>query len=245
MKKIIDSWIFDVPISHRGLFDNIFKENTEPAFLNSIAHNYAIETDVQLTLDGVLVCYHDDNLKRGFNIDKDIRDVNYSEIKNLKAFGGDYPIMTFSDFLKLVDGQVPILIEVKTQKQKGIEQKIIEELENYKGKFAIQSFNPKIIKNFSKLKPNYTLGILTTREISPTVPKLIRFMMLHFWFKYYVKTDFLSVRVEDLIVNYKYYKNSKIITWTVKNNLDLELASKYALNIIFESTLENLGKFDK
>ena len=244
MKKIYDTWLYNTPISHRGLHNDVFPENTEPAFLNSISHGFAIETDIQMTLDGVLVCYHDNNLLRGCNIDKDIRTLNYSEIKDLKVFGSEYGILTFEEFLILVDGQVPIMLEIKHQLQKGIEQKVINALKNYKGKLALQSFNPNIVRNLLKLEPSYVAGVLCTREYSPLVPKIVNKMIHNFWFKIYVPFDFLSIRVEDLEVSYKQVKKYKIITWTVKNENDLKLAEKYALNIIFEN-INDLGKFEK
>ena len=82
MKKFSE-WIYNTPIAHRGLHNEFYPENTEGAFLNAISHGYAIETDVQMTKDGVLVIHHDDDLKRSLNIEKNIRDLNYSEFKDL------------------------------------------------------------------------------------------------------------------------------------------------------------------
>ncbi len=245
MKKKIDNWIFSLPIAHRGLHNEVFPENTEGAFLNAISHSYAIETDIQMTNDGVLVCYHDDNLKRGLNIDKDIRTVNYSEIKDLKPFNGEYNIMAFKDFLTLVNGEVPLMLEIKNQINKGIEEKVLNELNKYKGKFAIQSFNPFIIKKITRLAPEITVGVLSTREYIPTISKFANAFLKNMWYRFIVKFDFLSAQVDYLDKYKNKLKKYDVITWTVSNENQLKIAEKFAKNIIFEYPLSNLGKFEK
>ena len=120
MKKIDDAFLYKTPITHRGLFDENYPENTQPAFERAIELGYGIEMDVQMTIDNVLVVYHDDNLKRVCGVDRDIRELTYEEVKALRPMGKDYPIMPFREFLDFVDGRTPILVEVKHQKRKGI-----------------------------------------------------------------------------------------------------------------------------
>lgn len=235
-------WLYTKPIAHRGLHNDIYPENTAPAFLNAIKNNYAIETDVQMTKDGVLVCYHDNNLTRGANIDKDIRDLNYKDIKDLKVFNSKNTILTFEEVLKLVDGKTPILIEAKTQKAKGIEQKILDLLKDYKGEFAIESFNPFIIKKMAKLEPKYYYGVLSTLEYFDKLTKLQNRYLHRLWYRFHVPFSFLSVRVCDLEKLYYKAKKYNVITWTVKSESDLKIAEKYAKNIIFEN-IKDLGKF--
>ncbi|RKR85149.1 glycerophosphoryl diester phosphodiesterase family protein [Mucilaginibacter gracilis] len=57
-------WLTSRPIAHRGLHDreNSVPENSMSAFENAIAHNYAIELDVHVTLSHEVVVFHDDSL---------------------------------------------------------------------------------------------------------------------------------------------------------------------------------------
>ena len=241
IKKDI-SWLLSTPIAHRGLFDENYPENTQPAFEEAIKLGYGIELDVQMTIDNVLVVYHDDNLKRACDVDKDIREITYEELKTLRPNGKEYPIMTFKEFLSYVNGRTPLLIEVKHQKRKGIEELLVKELDGYKGLFAVQSFNPNIVKRVSVLRPDFIVGVLCTRE--PSVKsKLIKAFMNYFGFRLYVKFSFLAVRVKDLPINYKMIKKYNIITWTIKTEEELKIAEKYAKNIIFEKTVPSLSKF--
>ena len=146
-----NSWILTRPIAHRGLWTEELAENSMSAYKAAIEHNYPIEMDVQMSKDGVLYCFHDDNMKRMTGADIDIRETNSNEIEKLKI-GGEH-IPTFDEFLRLVSAQVPILIEIKKQKYKGIEQKVLDALKGYTGEIAIQSFDPTImlkIKNISQ-----------------------------------------------------------------------------------------------
>ena len=147
-----EHWLFKKPIAHRGLHDEYVVENCPTAFRKAIEKGFPIETDVQMSDDGVLFCYHDDDMKRVARLLADIRDVQSKTIKSL-TIGENEKIPTFKEFLALVDGKVPLLIEVKRQKKKGIEQKILDELKGYNGEYVIQSFDPFILKNFKKLAP--------------------------------------------------------------------------------------------
>ena len=80
-----DSWIINLPIAHRGLHGNGAGENTRTAYARAIEAGYPIEMDVQLTKDGVPVCFHDDNAKRVTGVDKLIWDMTIEEVKKLKV----------------------------------------------------------------------------------------------------------------------------------------------------------------
>jgi glycerophosphoryl diester phosphodiesterase len=110
-------------IAHRGCL-SIAPENSLPAFEEAAARGFwAIETDVRITKDGILVCCHDDTLLRMFGLPDFIRDMTSTEIRRLKFTGGNeigrYPetslIMPFfSEYLAICRhyGNIPF-IEIK------------------------------------------------------------------------------------------------------------------------------------
>lgn len=71
--------------AHRGANAG-FPENTIPAFEEAlrIGTNY-IETDTQLTKDGIPVLHHDDNVASLTGEDKFVRDITYKELRKLDA----------------------------------------------------------------------------------------------------------------------------------------------------------------
>ncbi len=68
--------------AHRGGMGNCI-ENTIPCFKNAVKIGVSIETDLQLTKDNKLICYHDHHIK----IDSewyDIKKLTLVELKNIK-----------------------------------------------------------------------------------------------------------------------------------------------------------------
>lgn len=247
MKKRIDNnyWLFNIPITHRGLYDNENPENTLIAYELSIKNGYAIELDVQMSSDNVLVCYHDDNLKRVCGIDKDIREITYEEIKTLRPNGTNHCISTFKEVLDFIGGRVPICIELKTQKQSGLEEKVVELLREYKGEYVVQSFNPLMVRKIIKLAPEMVTGVLVTREPSKLAGKFVNYAMHKLWFRFFVNFDFINMRIQDLPIYGKKLQKYNAICWTAKTNEDVKIAEQFAKNIIFEKTVTDLGKFKK
>lgn len=239
-----NSWLLNVPIAHRGLYDDNNPENTLPAFERAIENNYAIETDVQMSKDGVLFCYHDNNALRVCGVDKDVREMTIDEIKKLRPLNKNYEVLTFEEFLNIVNGRTPLLIEIKDQnKRKGIEKKVVDLLKRYKGEFAVQSFNPFIVRRIQKLAPEFLRGVLTTRVNSVNAPRIVMRFMTKFHFKYIVKCDFFNENLDDLLVNKKYSENYYVLTYTVKTPNDVQTAELFADNVVFEQTANKLDKF--
>ena len=132
-------------IAHRGYHNNKkgIPENSVLAFKKAIDNNYLIELDVRLTKDKKLVVFHDDNLKRVCGVNKKVKDLTYKELLKYNLFDTTLKVPLFSDVIKLVNGRVPILIETKYHNRYGVLEKIlINELSNYRGLYAIQSFYP-------------------------------------------------------------------------------------------------------
>ena len=74
-------------------------ENTMPAFQYAIDHGYRyVETDVQVTSDGVLVAFHDNDLNRTCARDARISDLPWSEVRTALV-DGKSPIPLLEDML--------------------------------------------------------------------------------------------------------------------------------------------------
>lgn len=147
--------------AHRGIYDNktVF-ENTLSAFENAINRNKAIELDLRITKDKIIVVAHDADLKRLNGSKLNIASLTYEELKQYPFENGDV-IPMFSELLSLVRGRVPLLIEVKYMtNNKEACMYIYELLSDYKGEYAIQSFNPFVLTWFKRFTPNTLRGQL-------------------------------------------------------------------------------------
>ena len=101
--------------AHRGLHDNESEapENTLAAFKKAVDQGYGIELDVQLTKDGQVVVAHDFTLKRNCGVNLDIDTLTYEELQRFPIFKSNERIPLFTDVLQVVDGKVPLIVELK------------------------------------------------------------------------------------------------------------------------------------
>lgn len=73
-------WDGPIPFAHRGGASDV-PENTMPAFQYAVDAGYRyVETDVQVTADGVLVAFHDNDLSRTCGRPGLISDLPWSEV---------------------------------------------------------------------------------------------------------------------------------------------------------------------
>ena len=230
-----NSWLLTKPVAHRGLHGDGIPENSFAAFDNAIKNGYPIEMDIQLTKDRVPVVFHDATVKRVTGVDKNIHDMTFAEVEELKLGGTDERIPTFEEFLKFVDGRVPLVIEYKTQTDKGI---IVDEtlpfLDEYKGEFVVQSFDPTIMAEFVKKRPDFIRGQLICQDRHKDMKFITDRLLAHGMLNFMSKPDFINMNVKYLPLSRAMKKNRRVICWTIRNDEDRKTAEKYADNYIFE-----------
>lgn len=237
------NWLLATPVAHRGLHDDVFPENSIPAFRAAIEHGFTIEIDVHLSKDGHLVVFHDDNLKRVCGVDKKVAKCTLAELKSMKLKGTENDIPTFDEFLSLVDGKVGILCEIKglNPYDNSISAAVCERLRTYTGKIALQSFNYGAVR-YCRRNTDLPCGQLCTwRNPSATGRSHLTDFMGKLWVNKLSKPHFIAYDVRDIednpyIVNAR--KKLPVITWTVNSAEKLERAEKFADNIIFEDICE-------
>ena len=162
------------PIAHRGYYDNVtIPENSLLAFKRAVEHDYMIELDIQLTKDNQVVVFHDNTLKRMYNQPNNIKDYTYAELCKFKLGETDYQIPLFSEVLKVIGAKVPVIIEMKHEKEKDPDLPRIsyELLKDYHGEFVVQSFDPFLVKAYKKLNPAILRGILVYDYADNPMPK--------------------------------------------------------------------------
>ncbi len=229
------SWLLTRPIAHRGLWGNGLIENSLSAYKNAVDNGYPIEIDLYSSTDGVLFSFHDYNLKRMTGVDALIYEKTAKQLKELRLLDSDEQIPTFDEVLSIVNGKVPLLIELKNQKDGGYVDKVVERLKDYTGEFAIQSFDPLYIKRVKKLAPNFIRGILATKTHGKALPFIKRWVVKNMSLNFIIKPDFISYSFEDLPLKKRKVKNTPLISWTVTSQKDYEKIKPFVKNIIFEN----------
>lgn len=231
-------WLLNTPVAHRGLhsLDDGIPENSMKAYAAAIEKGYPVEMDIQLTKDNALVCFHDDDLKRMTGVDSLVWDKTLEEVESLSLAETDEKIPLFDDFLKFVNGRTPIVIELKSQRTKGvIVDEVIKRLDNYKGDFVVQSFDPFIMREFRKKRPQFIRGQLVDKGRHKNLPWIADKLLGMAFFNFTVKPDFINMNVKYLPVKGRMIKNRRLVCWTVRSEEDRKKAEKYADNCIFEA----------
>lgn len=226
-------WLTARPITHRGLHDvsDGVYENTLSAFKRAIAGNYAIECDLQLSADCVPMVFHDYSLDRLCGLNGDVRAKLASELSALRIGGSDDHIPTLAETLRLVKGQVPLIIEFKGREKDddGFAGAVLDDLEGYQGEVALMSFDHHILRDLHALKCPYPLG-LTAKGKEPET-----FFTHEEALSFGVK--FISYSIKTLanpFIEAQRKKNMPIISWTVRNEDQKAHSDAYADQITFE-----------
>ena len=229
--------------AHRGMHDNITiaPENSIGAFKLAIENQYGIELDVRLTKDNIPVVFHDAALKRVCGLDKSVRDLTFEELNSLYLFDSNERIPLLTNVLELINGEVPLIIELKTTKNDTTICKIVAPiLDNYNGIYCIESFNPMIVIWYKNNRPNVIRGQLSTNYSKNGIKndKVLNFLLQNLLFNFAAKPDFVAY-------NYKYsnmlsyllcHKLFKIPTfaYTIGSNEELQVSQDRFDFFIFE-----------
>lgn len=235
-------WLFSKPIAHRGLHTDELPENSLGAFENAIAHGYPIELDVRLTDDEVVTVFHDDSLGRMTGKDGYLSKIKSGELVNYKLLNAEkkpsvFCIPTLSEVLSLVDGKVPLLVEIKNGGSVGnLEKLTASVLSSYNGEFAIQSFNPYSVAYFKDNMPDVPRGILSCFFSKNDLKSALkRFVLKTLKLNKVAKPDFISYSADDLPNRYVTKAKLPVLAWTVRSNEKAAELCTVANNIIFEN----------
>jgi len=227
--------------AHRGFHDNDSDapENSAKAMQFAVERGYGIELDVQLTKDEKVVVFHDATLKRVCGVDAKVNSMTYEELQQLRLFRSEERIPLFSDVLKIIDGKVPLIMEVKMVNAKTrVCELANKELENYKGAYCMESFHPFAVRWYKKNRPNVVRG-----QLSANFKKEGQKEEFQEWLVHMLLVNVLG-RPDFVAYSHKSANNlSRILTrmwgataiaWTIRSQTELDKNRKNFDLFIFE-----------
>ena len=246
----LDPAFLKTPIAHRALHDaskGIF-ENCRSAIIAAIEHGYAIEIDLQLSLDGHAMVFHDDTLDRLTDKHGDVPDYPAAELSRIKVGSGQDVIEPLEDILHLIDGRVPLLIELKDQSRQlsqtdgRLEQATIDALSLYHGPVAVMSFNPHMIATMAKLSSDLPLGLTTGSFMDPSwgidAERIAHLSQIaDFDPKRYSFVSHFALELAAPCIQILKEQGTAIFTWTIRSPEAEAIARQTVDNITFEGYL--------
>ena len=161
-------WLTARPVAHRGLHDAArgIIENMPGAVTAAIEGNFAIEVDLQLTADGEAMVHHDDALGRLTEGSGPLLGKTAAELKAVRFRDTSERMMSLGDLCALVDGRVPLVIEVKSHfdGDRKLVARMAQVLSGYSGPAAVMSFDPDQVLALRENIPDRPRGIIAQRN---------------------------------------------------------------------------------
>ena len=233
--------------AHRGLHGapGAGPENSLAAFAAACDAGYGIELDVRETADGQLAVIHDPTLKRAAGKDLAIADTSYAELASYSLFGSDQHLPLFSEVLSLVNGRVPLIVEIKCDTMRDADRvaaKTARLLDAYSGTYCVESFNPKCLRWFLKHRPQVLRGQLSERFRGMTGALRIYAVPASFCLaNFLTRPDFIAYNIRDAhLLRYQVLRrvlHACTVAWTVTDGTSLAEARKLFDVFIFEGFL--------
>lgn len=236
----------DRPIAHRGRHGPGVPENSLAAARAAIAAGYGIELDIQPAHDGTPMVFHDYDLRRLTGDARFIAVQTPDALAALRLSGTDEPIPTLADFLTLVAGQVPLLIEIKepipglSDHTERLAERVAGALDGYAGEVAVMSFDPAVVAAFHRAAPHLPCGLTTcdyARDDWPLLDDATRVRRAAIPDYDAVGASFISHNKRDLAnprVAELRRQGAGVLCWTIRSPEEEAAARLVAHNITFE-----------
>lgn len=231
-------------IAHRGLYGE-YPENSISSFKYAIEKGFSIELDVRLTKDCKIIVFHDKDLMRVCGVDVNVSDFTYKQLCVFSLGNSNEKIPLLSDVLKLVNGKVPLLIEIKNGSPVWVlEKRLCHMLKKYNGEYAVESFNPFSILYFRLFSPNTVRGQLISgyknKNFKPLDLKYIgrKICMSPVVWNFISKPDFVAGDLRSVSMKTLFEildMGADFITWTAKTDELVETALQFSKTVIVEN----------
>lgn len=232
-----------VYFAHRGLHDNDSEapENSMAAFRKAVEAGFGMEMDVHVTKDGIPVVFHDFTLERICGENIEIEECSYEELRQFTLCRSRERIPRFEDVLNMVNGRVPLIVEIKSEKVDVAFCGVIDKLlRAYSGEYCIESFNPMVLWWFRRHHNGVVRGQLSSNfRKDGGYTHVMYFFMEHLLLNFLTKPDFIAY-------NYKFYRepgrkicrglyHRPAVAWTIQSQRDLEAMCRKFDIFIFDS----------
>ncbi len=228
--------------AHRGLHDETRAENSLSAFEAACSAGWGIELDVRYSKDGQLIVFHDDTLERMCGDKRRPEELTVAELKTLPLGNTQDRIPTFDEALDLIDGRVPLLVEIKNGRRiRALTADVAARLRKYDGKYLIESFNPLCLFYLRFMARDVARGqlVASREETEQTTGKALAIALSGLLLNALSRPDFVAYNIADprgyAPAVQRYLYRTPMAAWTVRDEAQLALAKKRGDMVIFEN----------
>ena len=218
-RRAVPDWLTEWEYAHRGLHGDGVPENSLQGARLAIARGMGIECDIQRSADDWPMVFHDWDIDRLTSDMGEFEQRTKDELQEISYRESEERIATLAGLLELVDGQVPLLIEIKSKRGYDVARTCLavsSQLADYSGPHAVMSFDPRVARWFRKQSPGTCAG-LVMREDEHGYTQQAWQRRLALWL---AKPDFLAYHIAALpspwVAGLR-LKGLPILTWTVNS----------------------------
>lgn len=227
----LNHFIITNNIAHRAISASNVKEHSVEGMLGCIKKGYTAEIDVVL-YNGKIKCYHNDNISRKLGQEASIAQKIRIEDS-----------MLFEEALKLIDGKIPIIIDIKDFSifNRKFQKMLMEILANYKGEFVVQCWNPLVVRWFFKNYPEIIRGQVGNSLSSLNKTRNLALLIVNFLLFYKGNPDYIVYDLDKYVMLLSKFNNIlgiPVIGYTAYTKEDIQkYKSSGFSNIIIEGEL--------
>ena len=226
--------------AHRGLHaqDQRVPENSLPAFTAAREAGYGIELDVQLSKDGQVVVFHDDDLLRACGIEELVNSLDWKALSALPLFGTRERMPLLNEALETL-GDAPVIVELKSAgaNNAALCQKTLDILRAHGRRWCIESFDPRVVAWFRKHAPDVLRGQLSTppRKFD-TLTKPKAFLLGNLLLNFLSRPHFIAYSDDRRPLPVRLCRTMGPMTavWTVRPGSDINRCQRENDTVIFE-----------
>jgi len=208
------------------------------AFEAAVKAGLALELDVHASVDAEAVVFHDEMLERMTGAQGDVRAWPWHRLRTLRLGGTDQTIPSLAEVLHLVDGRVPVVVEIKNDGPVGVvERSVARVLDRYDGRVAVQSFNPLSLAWFRRERPEFARGLLAGDMDEADFGAVKRVVLQRMLLAPHVRPAYVGYDLRALpepAVTMLRRLGIPVLAWTVRTEEEQARAMALADNYIFE-----------
>ena len=235
-RRPVPDWLTRWEYAHRGLHGDGVPENSLAAARLAIEAGMGIECDIQRSSDGHPMVFHDWELDRLTGFAGVFGGTSENDLRAFRLIGSDENLFALDDLLAVVDGRVPLLIEIKSRRGYDVDRSseiVASAIGRYDGPCAVMSFDPRVPRWFRRHAPSVCAGLVMREDEHGYTQKAWQ-RRLALWI---AKPDFLAYHIAALPNRWVAGLRARglpILTWTVKSPDTRQRALTHADALIAE-----------
>ena len=224
------AWLGEWEYAHRGLHGPGVIENSPSAFALALEAGVGIECDIQRSADQRAMVFHDWELDRLTDEIGPVGDRSATELERIRLTDSDDSIVTLDTLLAQLAGKVPLLIEIKSKRDKRVGPTCLvvrRALEGYNGLHAVMSFDPRVGRWFANRSPRTLRGLVVSEEGKGG----LRGAWERRTALWHAQPDFLAYDIRDLPSRFaaaQLARGLPVLTWTVRTADQRARAAQHA-----------------